>query len=70
MDFRSIRSFWRLPEGKVFVAICFIFLALFGAWVSNIVKLISMGFDPLTGMAVARVIGVFLVPVGIILGLF
>lgn len=41
--------------------------AAFG-WGWNIVKLVSMSFDPLTGMAVARVIGVFVPPVGAICG--
>ena len=45
-------------------------IALAGAfgWVWNIVKLVSMSFDPLTGMAIARVIGVFVPPVGAVCG--
>ena len=40
------------------------------SWVANIVKLIDMPLDPLTGMVIARVIGVFVPPVGIVLGVF
>lgn len=49
-----------------------IFVVLIGAggWIANIVKLIGMGFDPITGMAVGRVVGVFVVPLGAILGFF
>lgn len=50
-----------------------IILALFtlfgiGGWVANIIKLTGMSFDPLTGMVVARVIGIFFAPLGAILG--
>lgn len=39
-----------------------------GGWIANIVKLIGSNFDPLTGFVVARVVGVFVPPVGAILG--
>lgn len=39
-------------------------------WVMNIVKLIGMGADPITGLFVARVVGIFLAPLGSVLGLF
>jgi hypothetical protein len=50
----------------------FLFIALpcIASWIANLVKLIGMSFDPLTGMAVARTIGVFVPPVGVILGVF
>ena len=38
--------------------------------IANLVKLTGMSFDPITGMAVARAIGVFVPPVGVILGVF
>jgi hypothetical protein len=41
-----------------------------GGWIANIVKLASMTFDPVTGMLVLRAIGVFLAPLGAILGYF
>jgi len=41
-----------------------------GGWIANIVKLIGMNFEPITGMAVGRVVGVFVPPLGAILGFF
>ena len=40
----------------------------FGGWIANIVKLIGSNFDPLTGMVIARAIGVFVAPLGAVLG--
>lgn len=42
----------------------------FVGWISNIIKLIYSDFDPLTGMVVGRVIGIFFAPLGAILGYF
>lgn len=39
-------------------------------WISNIVKLIDSNFDPLIGMVVARGIGIFVAPLGAVLGFF
>lgn len=39
-------------------------------WAINIVELSKMSFDPLTGLAVLRVIGVFIPPLGAVLGYF
>lgn len=39
-------------------------------WISNIIKLVGSSFDPITGMAVARIIGVFVAPLGAVLGYF
>jgi hypothetical protein len=45
-------------------------LAGVGGWIANIVKLAGMGFDAITGMLVLRVVGVFLAPLGAVLGFF
>ena len=45
-------------------------LAAIIGWVMNIIELIGMTFDPITGMAVGRVIGVFVPPLGAVLGYF
>lgn len=37
-------------------------------WVMNVIKIFAALGDPLTGMFIARVLGVFLVPVGCIAG--
>lgn len=39
-----------------------------GGWIANIVKLVGSNFDPLTGMVVARAIGIFVAPLGAVLG--
>jgi prepilin-type N-terminal cleavage/methylation domain-containing protein len=39
-------------------------------WIWNIVKLISMNLDPITGLLIVRAIGIFVPPVGAIVGYF
>jgi len=39
-------------------------------WILNIVKLAGMNFDHINGMMVLRVIGIFMAPLGAVLGLF
>jgi prepilin-type N-terminal cleavage/methylation domain-containing protein len=39
-----------------------------GGWIANIVKLAGSSFDPLTGMVVLRSTGIFVAPLGSILG--
>lgn len=39
-----------------------------GGWVANIVKLVGSDFDPITGLLIARVVGIFLAPLGAVLG--
>lgn len=39
-------------------------------WVLNIIQLFSTSFDPLTAVAVLRVIGVFFPPLGAVMGYF
>lgn len=39
-------------------------------WVMNIVVLYGASFDPLTGPVILRIVGVFVAPLGAILGLF
>lgn len=39
-----------------------------GGWIANIVKIINTGFDVFTGMLIARCIGVFVAPLGAVLG--
>jgi hypothetical protein len=37
-------------------------------WVMNIVTLCNSEFEPITGMLVARIVGIFIAPLGIVLG--
>ena len=52
------------------LALVLLIVALVGAWgwVSNIIKLASMDFGGVTGMLVLRAIGVFVAPLGAVLG--
>lgn len=47
-------------------------VALAGAvgWVWNIVKLVGMSFDPLTGLLAVRIVGIFVPPLGAVVGYF
>jgi hypothetical protein len=49
-----------------------IILVLVGGygWISNIVMIAKTVHDPVTGMFILRIIGVFFFPLGIILGIF
>lgn len=52
------------------IAAVVVMIASVGGWVANIVKIIGADFDPLTGMLVARIVGIFLAPLGAVLGYF
>lgn len=39
-------------------------------WVLNIIKLAGMNAEPLTTMFIMRIIGIFVAPIGSVLGLF
>lgn len=39
-----------------------------GGWIANIVKLVGMDFASVTGMLVVRAIGIFLPPLGAVMG--
>jgi len=49
-----------------------VLIALFGTfgWIANIAKLILMLDGPITAMLIARVVGIFAVPFGAIIGFF
>lgn len=49
----------------IFVIIIF---ALAGGWIANIVKLAGMSFDHATGVLILRAIGVFIPPLGAVMG--
>lgn len=56
--------------GTELFVIGWIMLLLFaaGGWIANIVKIINTGFDVFTGLLIARCIGVFVAPLGAVLG--
>lgn len=53
--------------GGVLFLLALVLVAV-GGWVANIVKLFGSDFSPLTGEVVLRVVGVFVAPLGAILG--
>ena len=56
---------------KTWGAVCAVAISIFLAvcgWIANIVKLCSSFSDPLTGMMIARGIGVIFAPLGVVLG--
>ena len=54
-----------LPVVLFFIGL---FLAAVGGWVANIVKIFGTSFDPLTEIAVLRVVGIFIPPLGSAMG--
>lgn len=55
---------WTLVEALTVILI----LGGIWGWIWNIVKLIAMSFDPLTGLLAVRIIGIFIPPLGSIVG--
>ena len=49
--------------------LCLIVATIYG-WISNIVAVVHSDFTVLTGMLVLRVVGIFVAPLGVILGYF
>lgn len=45
-----------------------IWLAVVGGWIANIVKLIGMTIDPLTLEVILRAVGIFVFPLGAVMG--
>lgn len=45
-------------------------LGIGAGWVLNVVKIVQNDFAPITGMLIARIIGVFIAPLGAVLGYF
>ncbi|MFY3528582.1 hypothetical protein ACOS81_19820 [Escherichia coli] len=61
----------KLSFQKVTVMIVGLAIFLLGGWIMNLVKLVNDGdLQSHAGVTLARVVGVFIVPVGGILGFF
>ena len=39
-----------------------------GGWIANIVKLVGMDFGAITGLLIVRAIGIFITPLGAVMG--
>lgn len=50
------------------IVVLAIVLTGIGGWIANIVKLIDSDFARMSGLSVMRVIGVFVAPLGAVLG--
>lgn len=57
-------------RGFTLPQLLFLLIVLFGVggWIANIVKLIGMNLDPITGMLIVRAVGIVLLPVGAVVG--
>lgn len=51
----------------IVLGIAFILLSIYG-WVNNIIIICHSNFDTITGLLVARCFGVFVAPLGVVLG--
>ncbi len=61
---RKNQSGWLSLE----LAVIVIWLLGIGGWIANVVKIVGSSFDPITGLVVARCIGVVVGPLGAVLG--
>ena len=59
-------QYQKFSAGAIILAI--LYLIAVGAWIANIVKFIGILDNPITAMFVARLVGIFAVPLGMILG--
>jgi hypothetical protein len=55
---------------ELLISLFFVVVVIGGGigWVWNIIKLVGMGLDPITGLLIVRAIGIFVFPVGMIVG--
>lgn len=60
---------WTLSEGAWVIG-ALVVIAGFVGWVMNIIAILHSDFGHIGGMLVLRVIGVFVAPIGAVLGFF
>lgn len=65
MAYRSGTTEW---EGFFAIGLILLWVAAAIGWILNIVKIVGSVADPLSAMFIIRCLGVFLAPVGAILG--
>lgn len=58
---------FRIAGGSIFFGLVIFFLAV-GGWIANIVKFVGMLDGEVTAMFIARVVGIFALPLGAVLG--
>ena len=52
------------------IAIFLVWVAAVVGWIMNIVAIAGSSFDVLSGMLVLRIVGIFVAPLGAVLGYF
>ena len=63
MNYTKQKGF-TLPE---MIVVCVLLLGV-GGWIANIVKILAIMNDDITGMFILRIVGIFVAPVGAVLG--
>ena len=63
MNYAKQKGF-TLPE---MIVVC-VFLLGVGGWIANIVKIFAIVNDDITGMFIMRIVGIFVAPIGAVLG--
>jgi hypothetical protein len=66
---KNNQSGFTLPELMIFVYFLVVICAIIG-WIANIVRLAGCNFDVIGAEIVLRIVGIFLAPMGAILGFF
>lgn len=59
-----------LTKDFALAALIALVVAAIGGWIANVVAIASTVGDPLSGMFILRCIGVFVAPLGAVLGFF
>ena len=54
--------------GALALFIIALWVLTLGGWVANIVKLVGMDFGAITGLLIVRAIGIFIAPLGAVMG--
>lgn len=60
----------RYQQGNTIVGLVVMLLWMIGAggWIWNIVKIVGSNFDVISGLLVIRIIGIFVAPLGCVVG--
>ena len=54
--------------GALALFIIALWVLALGGWIANIVKLVGMDFGAITGLLIVRAIGIFIAPLGAVMG--
>jgi hypothetical protein len=57
-------------EGSALLIMVILILAAIGGWIANVVAIVVTVNDPVSGMFILRCVGVFVAPLGSVLGFF